>query len=82
MNYLREIILSDDELRQITGYTQPAKVLTELHRQGFWRARRGPAGVILERAHYQAVCSGTFGKMPEAPRPKVKPAQPRWAKPA
>lgn len=53
------LILSDDQLRELTGYRQPACQLRELHRQGFHRARRNPAGhVVLERAHYEAVCAG------------------------
>ncbi len=53
------LILSTDELYQLTQYRQPACQLRELHRQGFHRARRGVDGaVILERAHYEAVCAG------------------------
>lgn len=33
--------------------------IAELHRQGFYRARIAVTGnVILERAHYDAVCAG------------------------
>ena len=53
------LILTPEELRQITGYTQPSVQLRELHRQGFNRARRDRLGrVVLERAHYDAVCAG------------------------
>lgn len=53
-------ILSREELRQVTGYQQANKQLVELLRQGFYRARRSPVDgyVILERAHYDAICSG------------------------
>lgn len=53
------IVLAPDELHEITGYTQAAKQLAELQRQGFWRARRNAMGaVVLERSHYEAVCRG------------------------
>ena len=65
------IILTDDELIALTGYRRPTEQLVELHRQGFMRARRDRVGrVILERAHYEAVCSGA---RPEQDRPKVRP---------
>lgn len=54
------LTLSPDEIRDLTRYKQPARQLAELHRQGYWRARRDRLGrVILERAHYDAVCAGT-----------------------
>jgi hypothetical protein len=52
------VTLSDEELRAVTQYVQPARQLAELRRQGFYRARRGRDGsVILERAHYEAVAT-------------------------
>lgn len=63
------ITLTPEELQQITGYRQVASVLRELHRQGFYRARRGPFGVILERAHFEAVCGGAGNNPPE---PKLR----------
>lgn len=53
------ITLSDDELESITGYKRPADQLEELRRQGFHRARRSTttSNIILERAHYDAVCA-------------------------
>lgn len=50
------LTLTPDELQALTGYKQPAAQLAELHRQGYWRARRAPitGRVILERAHYEA----------------------------
>lgn len=53
-----KLILSRDELAEITGYVQQSKQLAELHRLGFWRARMQAGEVILERAHYNAVCAG------------------------
>jgi len=60
--------LSPQEIDDVTGYRRPADQLAELHRQGFYRARRSPTTgqIILERAHYDAVCAGA--KPPQAPR--------------
>lgn len=55
-----DLTMSEDELFQLTGYRRQAEQLAELHRQGFNRARRSrtTGAIILERAHYDAVCSG------------------------
>jgi len=64
-------LLTEAELIRLTGYSQPARQLVELHKQGFGRARRDRFGqVIVERSHYDAV---TRSQTTEAPRPKVKP---------
>lgn len=57
---MAELILCAVELQSLTGYRQAAAQLAELHRQGYWRARRAPitGRVILERAHYEAVARG------------------------
>jgi Domain of unknown function (DUF4224) len=73
------IVLTEAELIALTGYKQRGPQLKELHRQGFHRARLGRlGGLILERAHYEAVCGGHE----ERARPKVKPpissAKPNW----
>jgi len=61
-----EIELSRDELRSLTGYRRPAEQLIELHKRGFHRAYRNAAGrLILERAHYEAVCRGNYGEQAE-----------------
>src|SRR5690242_9958327 len=71
-------LLTPDEIREIAGgYEQPRRQLQELRRQGFWRARLSRSNaVILERAHYEAVCAGAAapGQTPpcEAPRPQVR----------
>jgi hypothetical protein len=66
-----DLILAPAELEALTGYRRASDQLAELHRQGFTRARRSHAGgVILERAHYLAICTG---RAPEAPAPRVKP---------
>lgn len=54
-----DITLGLEELVAITGYALPCKQLSVLHARGFHRAyiaRKG--GVVLERAHYEAVCQG------------------------
>ena len=64
--------LSVSEIRAVTGYRRPAEQLAELHRQGFYRARRGrvDGAVILERAHYDAICAGAGVPANE---PKLRP---------
>jgi hypothetical protein len=63
------LILAPDELVALTGYKRASDQLAELHRQGFSRARRDRLGrVVLERAHYDAVCAGAQ----QAARPKVR----------
>lgn len=56
------------EVESVTGYKRPADQLAELHRQGFFRARQSPTTgrIILERAHYDAVCVGAI--TPRAPK--------------
>lgn len=70
---LEPIILTQGELFELTSYKMAARQLVELHRAGFQRARIGPAGrVILERAHYQAVCAGQI----QREKPKLRPFNP------
>lgn len=61
--------MTPEELYGITGYRRAREQLAELHRQGFWRARRArlTGEVILERLHYEAVCKGT-----QTERPRVR----------
>lgn len=55
------IILTKEEIEQITGYTQATKQLNVLQRRGFLRAYIDRNGrVVLERNHYDAVTSGQF----------------------
>lgn len=73
------IVLSEAELIAITGYKQRGPQLKELHRQGFQRARLGRlGGVILERAHYEAVCGGHVERARPKVRPHVPSAKPKW----
>ena len=69
--------LSAQEVAQITGYKRPADQLDELHRQGFYRARRSPTtgSIILEREHYTAVCAGSR----QENTPKLRTPQLRMA---
>jgi hypothetical protein len=74
---LPDITLTSSEIERITGgYKQPGKQLAELHRLGFYRARRSKVtgGVILERAHYDAVAAGLPASpaTSKADRPKVR----------
>jgi hypothetical protein len=63
------LTLSTEELHELTGYAMPNKVVAELRRQGFMRARVSRLGnVILERAHYEAVCAGLVTN----PAPKLQ----------
>ena len=56
---MMSITLDEVEIAKITGYKRRAERLRELHRQGFYRARCNALGqIVLEREHYEAVCSG------------------------
>lgn len=68
------ILLTAEEVAEVSGgFTRATAQLAELHRQGFWRARlsRVTGAVVLERAHYLAVCTGA----PSAPAPATEPSQ-------
>lgn len=72
------LILSPEEIQQLTGYAQPAKQLAELRRQGFYRARRNVLGaVVLERGHYDAVVAGR--ETEPAAQPTLRPPRLRAA---
>jgi hypothetical protein len=66
------LILSHEELVALTGYRRPAEQLKALHARGFARAWRNRLGqVVLERAHYDAVCSRAgAANDPAAGRPR------------
>jgi hypothetical protein len=58
---MTEVTLSPAQVRAVAGgYKRRSDQLVELHRQGFYRARIGKVTgqVILERAHYDAICAG------------------------
>lgn len=75
------INLSPAEIEELTGYQVPSKQLATLKAQGFWRARRSIRGhVILERAHYEAVCAGaTQGQTSPTDGPRLRLPQLRRA---
>ena len=70
------IVLSAQELVDLTGYHQPAAQLAELLRRGYWRASRYPTTgkVRLERAHYEAVARGADAAPASGRRPKLRTA--------
>jgi hypothetical protein len=55
---MSDIVLTPAEIFAITQYKAPTMQLNELRRQGFYRARMGRHGVVLERGHYDAVVAG------------------------
>jgi Domain of unknown function (DUF4224) len=67
------ILLSAEELAELTGYKHATKQLAELHRRGFHRAYIGRHGLVLERAHYEAVCTGATERAKPKIRPLVRP---------
>jgi len=58
---MTDVTLNASEILRLTGYEQPCKQLSVLHRRGFTRAFIGRRGVVLERVHYESVCSGQIG---------------------
>jgi hypothetical protein len=72
------LLLTADEVFELTGYRRASEQLAELQRHGFSRARRDRLGrLVLERAHYEAVCrgGGTSTAATTTPRPRVKHPQ-------
>lgn len=56
---MSDLVLSEDDIEALTGYTIATKQLQVLHRRGFHRAFINRLGtVVLERAHYEAVTCG------------------------
>ena len=70
------LTLTPEDLLTLTGSKQPAAQLAELHRQGYWRARRAPitGRVILERAHYEAVARGIDQQPANRSAPRLRAA--------
>jgi hypothetical protein len=52
------IVLTEEELVALTGYKLATMQLDVLRRRGFYRACIGRHGVVLTRAHYEAVEGG------------------------
>lgn len=68
------ITLTQDEIADITGgLKRQADRLKVLRARGFHRAYMRDGIIVLERAHYEAVCRGAI----EQARPKVKPPRVR-----
>jgi hypothetical protein len=63
------LVLTPDELYELTRYKRQADQLKYLHARGFHRATLQRGRLILERAHYEAVCTGAV----EQARPRVIP---------
>lgn len=70
---MSSVTLTREELVQLTGYEKPSKQLAELHRRGFMRAYIGRHGLVLERAHYEAVCRGETERKRPSLRPLLRP---------
>ena len=68
------LTLTPAEIAEVTGYRQPAAQLRALLERGFWLARRSPitGHVILDRAHYEAVCQGA-DRSPDTTPPRRRP---------
>ncbi len=72
MNAPTGITLTEPELVELTRYSRADRQLAVLHLRGFARAFIGRDGkVVLERAHFEAVCRGEV----QPARPRVKPPQ-------
>jgi hypothetical protein len=70
-----DLILSADELQALTGRSskRPAIQLEILQKRGFHRAHINAGGrLVLERAHYDAICRGETGPA-ERRRPQITP---------
>ncbi|SEL13812.1 hypothetical protein SAMN05216359_105338 [Roseateles sp. YR242] len=63
------LTLTQAELVDLTRYKRAADQLRELHTRGFSRAYLRAGSVVLERPHFEAVCSGNSSP----PRGRVKP---------
>jgi hypothetical protein len=75
------IVIGEPELQWLTGYKLPSCQLRELKKQGFFRARLNPVTgrVVLERAHYDAVCGGSRLASTSANEPQLKSQRSRRA---
>lgn len=69
-------ILPAETIERLTGHSRkrPGLQLEELHKQGFWRARRAKVtgAVILERPHYDAIAAGIVDTPAKPNRPQVR----------
>lgn len=70
-----DVTLTEEEIVRLSGgYVQPARQLVALHALGYARAWRSEltGRVVLERAHYEAVASGSAGPKPATPAPQLR----------
>lgn len=77
------LILSAEEISALTGGLQlPRCQLKVLQARGFVRARLERGKVVLERAHYEAVCRNEFAAgqdKRDTPRPQLRAVPKRAA---
>jgi hypothetical protein len=67
-------VLSNKTLFKLTGYKQVSRQLASLKADGFYRARINRLGkLVLEAAHYEAVCSGQVKPTGRGGRHDVEP---------
>lgn len=67
-------VLSETTLFKITGYKQASKQLASLKADGFYRARINRLGkLVLESAHYEAVCAGQVRPLTRGGRHDAEP---------
>lgn len=73
---MMSLCLTREEIAELTAGLVLARCqLKRLHARGFARARLERGKVILERAHYDAVCRGEFaagGPKRDTPRPQLR----------
>ncbi len=62
------LTLTKMELEELTGYKEAPRQLEVLHRRGFLRAFISRRGLVLERAHYDAICRGAQHGGADVPR--------------
>jgi hypothetical protein len=54
---MTDLLIPPEQIAQMTGYKRASDQVRALRNMGFFRARVNRAGlVVLERAHYDAVC--------------------------
>jgi hypothetical protein len=61
---MSDLVLSAQQIFELTGYKLPALQLEVLHRRGFYRACIGRNGVVLTKAHYESVEHGVDKAVP------------------
>lgn len=64
---MSDLVLSAQQIFELTGYKLPALQLEVLHRRGFYRACIGRNGVVLTRAHFNSI---EHGEDKAAPAPR------------